>query len=96
MELRKLFGFDDRPSGRLHRQFDVKIERKTSSAVLEFDAIVSGYFVGFKGKPDFIAEGITVKGLPTMGLKHFMPEEIKAVKRYAISVEYPKVLAAKR
>jgi len=95
MDLRKLLGLGDRPSGRLHRQFQLKIERKTQAAVFEFDATISGYFVGCHGKADFIAEGIKVKNIPTMDLRHFMPEEIKAVKRYAVSVEYPKLLARK-
>jgi hypothetical protein len=95
MNLRKLFGLEDRPSGRLHRQFPVKISRRTKSAVFEFDAVVHGYFVGHRGKADFIAEAIRVRGIPTMDLRHFMPEEIKAVKKYAVSVEYPKMLNRK-
>lgn len=95
MDLRKLLGLDDRPSSRLHREFKFKIARKTSSVVLEFDATVHGYFVGYRGKADFIAEGIKVNGIPTMDLRHFLPEEIKAVKRYAVSVEYPKLLSRK-
>lgn len=95
MNLRKLLGLEDQPAGRLHREFPLKIERKTAASVLEFDAIVHGYFVGHRGKADFIAEGIRVKGIPTMDLRHFMPEEIKEVKKYAVSVEYPKLLERK-
>jgi hypothetical protein len=95
MDFRKLLGFEDLPSGRLHRQFQVTIERKTPAALLEFEATVNGYFVGSRGKADFIAEGIKVKGIPTMDLRHFMPEEIRAVKKHAISVEYPKLLSPK-
>ena len=95
MDLRKFLGYDDRASGRLHRQFRVKIERRTQSAVLEFDAMVNGYFVGRGGKADFVAEAIKVKAIPTMDIRHFMPDEIKAVKKYAVSVEYPKLLASK-
>lgn len=95
MDLRKILGIDDRPSGRLHREFRVRIERKTRSSVLEFDATVQGYFVGYRGKADFIAEEIKVRGIPTMDLRHFLPEEIKEVKRYAVSVEYPKLLERK-
>jgi hypothetical protein len=95
MDLRKLFGLDDRPAGRLHRQFHLKIERTTPSAVLEFEATVNGYFVGYRGKADFIAEAIKVKGIPTMDIRHFDPEEIRAVKRYAVAVEYPKLLSRK-
>jgi hypothetical protein len=95
MDFRKLFGLEGRPSGRLHRQFQVTIERKTPAALLEFEATVNGYFVGSRGKADFIAEGIKVKGIPTMDLRHFMPEEIRVVKKHAISVEYPKLLTRK-
>jgi hypothetical protein len=95
MDLRKLLGYEDRPSGRLHRQFQVKIERKTPAAVLEFDATVSGYFVGCRGKAEFVAEAISVKEIPTMDLRHFMPQEIKEVKKYALSVEYPRLLGRK-
>jgi len=95
MDLRKLFGLEDLPSARLHRQFQLTIERKTQAALLEFDATVNGYFVGKRGKADFIAEGIKVKGIPTMDIQHFMPEEIKVVKKYAVSVEYPKLLTRK-
>jgi hypothetical protein len=95
MDLRKLLGLEDRPAGRLHRQFELKIERKTKAAVLEFDATVQGYFVGYRGKADFVAERIKVKSIPTMDIRHFMPEEINAVKKYAVAVEYPKLLARK-
>ena len=95
MDFRKLFGLEDRPSGRLHRQFQLTIERKTPAALLEFEATVNGYFVGNRGKADFVAEGIKVKGIPTMDLRHFMPEEIRVVKKHAISVEYPKLLSRK-
>lgn len=95
VDIRKLLGLEDRPSGRLHRQFQVTIERKTPAALLEFEATVNGYFVGIRGKADFVAEGIKVKGIPTMDLRHFMPDEIRAVKKHAVSVEFPKLLSHK-
>ncbi|MBP1654890.1 MAG: hypothetical protein H6Q28_1446 [Bacteroidetes bacterium] len=95
MDLRKLLGYEDRPSGRLHRQFRVKIERRTQSAVLEFDAMVNGYFVGHGGKADFVAEAIKVKAIPTMDITHFMPDEIRADKKNSVAVENPKKLASK-
>ena len=60
--------------------------------MMQFNAMVSGYFVGRGGKADFVTEKVIVQGIPEMNLRSFLPDELKEVKRYAISVEYPRML----
>lgn len=95
MNLRKVLGIEEQQSMRLHRQFPIKIQRKTSEELVQFDTTVEGYYVGRKGKAEFVPEKITVNGIPDMNIVHFMPEEITQVKKYAVSVEYPKMLGLK-
>ena len=95
MNLRKMLGIEEEQSARLHRQFPIKIQRKTSEELVQFETTVEGYYVGHRGKAEFVPERITVNGIPDMNIVHFMPEEINQVKKYAIAVEYPKMLGLK-
>jgi len=80
---------------KFHREFEVKIERKTPTTVVQFDAKVTGYFFGKRGNTNFVAEGIYVYGMPTMNIRNFFPHELKEVNKYALSVEFPKLLGQK-
>ena len=95
MDLKKILLGQSSDSPRFHREFEVKIERKTTTAVVQFDAKVKGYFVGSGGSPNFVAEEIYVNGMPNMNIRQFFPRELKELKKYALSVEYPKVFAQK-
>ncbi|HUI66284.1 MAG TPA: hypothetical protein VL126_15675, partial [Bacteroidota bacterium] len=76
-------------------RFKAKIERKTATQTLVFDVDVKGYFVGKAGKPDFIAQDVTVVGVPSMNMTSFFPKEIEEIRRYAIRVEYPRLIGKK-
>jgi hypothetical protein len=81
---------------RVPSEFDVKLERQTSSKEkIVFDARVKGYFVAKGGKPDFVAEIVHINGMPEMNIRQLLPGDLPTVKKYAISVEYPKALARK-
>jgi hypothetical protein len=96
MNLKALILGEEPASPRMPSEFDVKIERRTSSKdVLQFDARVKGYFIGKGGKPDFVAETIHILGIPDMNIRQFFSAEIKEVKKYALSVELPKTLGKK-
>lgn len=80
---------------RMPAKFKAKIERKTATQTLTFDVDVKGYFVGKAGKPDFVAQDITVVGVPTMNILSFFPKEIEEIRKYALKVEYPRLLGKK-
>jgi len=90
-----IFGITNEPSMSLKSEFDVKIERKVNKKPMHFDARVKGHFVPKGGKAEFIADGIYVLGMPDVNLRELFPRELKEVRQYALSVEYPKVLAKK-
>jgi len=92
MDLKTLILGPSTASARFTREFDVKIERKTPTTVVHFDAKVRGHFVSKNGKPDFVAEEIHVVGIPEMNLRTLFPQELKSMRRHALSVEYPKML----
>jgi hypothetical protein len=95
MSLRSILFGEDLSSLEMPCEFDAKIERRTHNDVLQFDARVKGYFTGKSGRPEFVAEQIVLHGLPDMNIRQFCFGEIKAVKRYALSVELPRVIAKK-
>jgi hypothetical protein len=95
MDFKRLFLSQPTESMRLPREFEVKIERKTPTTVVQFDAKVKGYFVGSGGNPNFVAEEIYVNGLPNMNIRQFFPKELKELKKYALSIEYPKMFGKK-
>lgn len=95
MNLKTMIFGDESPSLRMPSEFDVKIERRTHKDVVQFDAKVKGYFTGKSGKPEFITEIILINGLPDMNIRQFFPEEIKELKKYALSVELPKILGTR-
>jgi hypothetical protein len=95
MDLMKLLGMSRANEARLRREFPVVIERRTPNARMRFDAKVSGYFVGRGGKADFVTVKVVVQGIPEINLKSLLPDELKDVKRHALSVEYPRMLSAK-
>jgi hypothetical protein len=95
MNLKTMIFGEESPSLQMPCEFNAKIERRTPTNVLQFDARVKGYFTGKSGKPDFVAETILINGLPDMNIRQFFPAEIKEVKKYALSVELPRVLAGK-
>jgi hypothetical protein len=76
-------------------RFKAKIQRKTATQDLVFDVEVKGYFIGKAGKPDFIAESMTVVGMPNMNMRAFLPKEIEEIRKYAMNVEYPRLLGMK-
>lgn len=76
-------------------RFKTKVERKTATQSLVFDVDVKGHFTARGGKPDFITEQLTVVGLPNMNLSQFFPKEIEEIRKYAMKVEYPKILGMK-
>lgn len=95
MNLKTMIFGEESPSLKMPTEFNVKIERRARNEVLQFDAKVKGYFTGKSGKPDFVTETILIHGLPDMNIRQFFPGEIKEVKRYALSVELPKLLGNK-
>ncbi|HXX64700.1 MAG TPA: hypothetical protein VEO56_12965 [Bacteroidota bacterium] len=76
-------------------RFKAKIERKTATQTLVFDVEVKGYFVGKAGKPDFVAQDVTVVGVPSMNMSSFFPKELEEIRRYAIKTEYPRLIGKK-
>lgn len=76
-------------------RFKAKVERKTATQDLVFDVEVRGYFIGKGGKPDFITEQMNVVGMPNMNMSGFFPKEIEEIRKYAMRVEYPKLLGMK-
>ena len=76
-------------------RFKAKVERKTATQDLVFDVDVKGYFIGKGGKPDFITEQMTVVGMPNMNMNAFFPKEVEEIRKYAMKVEYPKLLGMK-
>ncbi|HMK37836.1 MAG TPA: hypothetical protein VK569_00755 [Bacteroidota bacterium] len=96
MDLKGLiFGDAVEPFVNLKSEFDVKIERRVNKQPVQFDARVKGHFVPKGGKAEFVADEIYVLGMPNVNLRNFFPRELKEVQRYALSVEYPKVLGKK-
>jgi hypothetical protein len=88
-----LFG-EETASLLIPSEFDVKLERTLNNkAKLEFDARVRGYFVAKGGKPEFVPEVVHICGMPEMNIRDVVPQDLPTVKRYALSVEYPKALA---
>jgi hypothetical protein len=77
-------------------KFKAKIERKTATQDLVFDVDVRGYFIGRGGKPDFIPESISVTGMPNMNMSGFFPKEIEDIRKYAMKMEYPRLLGLKK
>lgn len=71
MGFKKLFGREPESPLKVPSEFDVKLERKTATFVLQFDARVKGHFVAKGGKPDFVADTIHVHGLPDMNIREF-------------------------
>jgi hypothetical protein len=76
-------------------RFKAKVERKTATQNLVFDVDVKGYFIGKGGKPDFVTEEVTVTGIPNMNMQGFFPKEIEEIRKYAMRVEYPRLLGVK-
>jgi len=76
-------------------KFKAKVDRKTPAQTVSFDVEVKGFFIGKAGKPDFVIEGITVIGIPNMDLSSFVSKEIDDLKKYALRVEYPRLLGMK-
>jgi hypothetical protein len=96
VNLKSLILGEEPASPRGPSEFDVKIERRTSTKdVLQFDARVKGCFTGKGGKPGFVKETIHIHGIPDMNIRQFFPAEIREVKKYALSVELPKALGKK-
>ena len=96
MDFKKLFlGSAPDPVVKVPSEFNVKIERKVQDRIMSFDARVKGYFVPKGGKAEFIADEITVNGMPKVNLRNQFPAELKDIQKYALSVEYPKALARK-
>lgn len=60
-----------------------------------FDVEVKGHFLGKAGKPDFITESMAVVGMPNMNMSAFLPKEIEEIRKYAMKVEYPRLLGMK-
>jgi hypothetical protein len=77
-------------------RFKFKVERKTATQDLMFDAEVRGSFIARGGKPDFTIEEMRVVGNPNMDMNGFLPKEIEEIRRYAMKVEYPRLLGLKR
>ena len=75
--------------------FRTIIRRKTTTQEVTFDIDVKGYFVGKAGKPNFISEEITVVGIPGLNIRSFLPRELDEIKKYALQVEYPKLIGKK-
>ncbi len=95
MDLYKLLDDLKPRNSRIPAEFPVKLERKANESTLRLDATVKGYFVPRRGRTDFVTSEITVKGSPDMNLRSFFRSELKAVSRYALSVELPRKLGQK-
>lgn len=76
-------------------RFKFKVERKTATQDIVFDVEVRGYFIATGGKPDFTVEEMRVDGIPKMDVSGFLPKEIEEIRKYAIKVEYPRLLGLK-
>lgn len=95
MRLLEHLGLSGSNIARLHREFPLVIERRTPLSRMRLDLKVSGYFVGKRGRTDFVTEKVVVRGLPDMNLKSFLPDELQQVRRYALSIEFPRMLELK-
>jgi hypothetical protein len=96
MGIRDLLFGEESASFLIPSEFDVKLERtKSNKEKLEFDARVKGHFVARGGKPVFVPEIVHINGMPEMNLCDMLTRDLPHVKRYALSVEYPKALAKK-
>ncbi len=96
MDLKGLiFGYTPEPLLKIRGEFGIKIERMVNKMPVHFDARVKGHFVPKGGRAEFVADEIYVDGMPNMNLRDLFPRRLKEVQKYALSVEYPKVLAKK-
>jgi hypothetical protein len=80
---------------RLPRQFPVRFTRVEGIVPVQIEATVTGYYIGKKGKAEFVAEKVTINGLPGADPLLCSSKEIEELKKYALSVEYPKMLGLK-
>ncbi len=89
-----MFGFGkSEPGGRIPTQFPMQITRKTATGgLLQFNAFVSGYFVGKGSKAAFSITTIAADRMPDIDIKSFSPSEIAEIERYATRVEYKKLI----
>ena len=92
-----MFGFGKRePSGKIPAQFSIPIVRKKADGgTLQFDARVSGYFVGTGGKAAFTITSISADRIPNMDIKSFTAAEIAEIEHHAVSVEYKKLIGGR-
>jgi hypothetical protein len=96
MGIRDLLFGEDNPSFLIPSEFEFKLERTLGNKEkLEFDARVRGYFVARGGRPEFVTEYVHICGMPEMNIRDVVRHDIPSVKKYALSVEYPKALAKK-
>jgi len=93
--LDKLLMTDDFPTLTFPVKFRAKIERRTRTEALTFDVDVKGYFVGRRGKPDFVANEIAVSGIPLKNFRSIFPKDLAAVRRHALRVEFPRLIGLK-
>ncbi len=89
-----MFGFGkNKSTAKIPASFTAPIERKRADGeTLKFDVHVSGYFAGSGGKPAFTITSIATNGVPNMDLSGFNPSEIAELKKYALNVEYKKLI----
>ena len=89
-----MFGFGKKePSAKIPTQFYCPIQRKKADGgILEFHAMVSGYFAGLRGKPTFAVTSITVDCIPNINVSGFKSSEIATIEKYAVDVEYKRLV----
>lgn len=92
-----MFGFGKKASlGKIPTQFSIPISRKKADGgVLQFDALVSGYFVGTGGKAAFTITSISANRIPNMDIESFNPSEIAEIQKHALEVEYKKLIGGR-
>jgi hypothetical protein len=85
-----MFGFGNKEStAKVPTRFSMPIKRKRADGGdLELNVMVSGYFVGSKGKPAFTISSASVDGLPNMTLN---ATEIAEIEKYALNIQYKKL-----
>ena len=89
-----MFGFGKKePAGKIPTQFSFPIKRKKADgSILQFDAMISGYFSGTGGKAAFTVTSVSANRIPNMDLKSFDSSEIAEIEKYAINVQYKKLI----
>jgi len=91
-----MFGFGKKQEfSKLPTKFEMPLERRVGDGRnIQFNIRVSGSFLGKGGKPTFSISAVEIDGAPNTDLSTFSSAEIAQIERYAIDVQYKKLLGS--